>query len=181
MRDHRRRRARWQISRNRHQPFGLRAGGAGIMRYRFAWNDSQWISSLGDGAERRSRIFRGRPLLDRNRRGEPFDRVDVGPFHLLEELPCAGRRSSASQTGGTAQSNAPAAILPSLAKPASVSNAARRSMPSPPMKIRSAPPSVDAKPLGRQTLGVALGARASVVGSVPVALGARASVVGSVP
>ena len=46
----------------------------------------QVVVNLGDGADGRARIARGGFLLDRNRRRQPLDRIDVGLFHLLEEL-----------------------------------------------------------------------------------------------
>ena len=49
------------------------------------------IIDFGDGADRRARIFRGRLLLDRNRRRQPVDLVDVGLLHHFEELARIGR------------------------------------------------------------------------------------------
>ncbi len=47
---------------------------------------SQVVVDLGDGADRRARIARGGFLLDRDRRRQPLDGIDVRLFHLLEEL-----------------------------------------------------------------------------------------------
>src|SRR5207302_4984107 len=48
------------------------------------------VVDLGDGPDGGARILRGRLLLDRDRGRQPLDRVDVGLFHLLEELPGVG-------------------------------------------------------------------------------------------
>ena len=45
------------------------------------------IRDLGDGAHRGARRLRERPLLDRDRRREPIDAIDVRLRELLEELP----------------------------------------------------------------------------------------------
>src|SRR5690606_11091475 len=42
---------------------------------------------LGDGAHGGARVVRGRLLLDRDRRAQALDVVDVGFFHHAEELP----------------------------------------------------------------------------------------------
>ena len=47
----------------------------------------QIIVNLGDRTDRRARIVRGRLLLDRNRRRQTLDQIDVGLFHQLQELP----------------------------------------------------------------------------------------------
>ena len=46
----------------------------------------QVIVDFGDGADRRARVVRRRLLLDRDRRRQAFDQVDVGLFHQLQEL-----------------------------------------------------------------------------------------------
>ena len=46
----------------------------------------QVVVDLGDRADRRARVARGRLLVDRDRRREPVDRVDVGLLHHLQEL-----------------------------------------------------------------------------------------------
>ena len=51
----------------------------------------QVVVDLGHRADGRARVLRGRPLLDRDRRRQALDRVDVGLLHLLEELPRVGR------------------------------------------------------------------------------------------
>jgi hypothetical protein len=48
------------------------------------------VVDLGDGADRRARVPRRRLLIDRDRRAEPLDRVDVGLLHHLEELARVG-------------------------------------------------------------------------------------------
>ena len=52
----------------------------------------QVVVDLGDGADRRSRIRAGGLLLDRNRRRQAVDQIDVRLLHLLEELPRVGRQ-----------------------------------------------------------------------------------------
>ncbi len=52
---------------------------------------AQVVVDLGDRADRRARVARGRLLVDRDRRREPLDGVDVGLVHLPEELPRVGR------------------------------------------------------------------------------------------
>src|SRR5207244_119723 len=47
---------------------------------------AQVVVDLGDGAHGRAWIPGGRLLVDRDRRREPFDRIDVGLLHHLEEL-----------------------------------------------------------------------------------------------
>ena len=48
---------------------------------------AQVVVDLRDRADRRARVARGRLLVDRDRRREPVDRVDVGLLHHLQELP----------------------------------------------------------------------------------------------
>ena len=45
------------------------------------------VVDLGDGADRRARVARGRLLVDGDGRGEALDEVDVRLVHLAEELP----------------------------------------------------------------------------------------------
>ena len=52
--------------------------------------EAQVVVDLGDGADRRARVARGRLLVDRDRRREPVDRVDVGLLHHLQELARVG-------------------------------------------------------------------------------------------
>jgi hypothetical protein len=49
------------------------------------------IVDLGDGGDGRARVLRRGLLLDRDRRREPVDLVDVGLLHHLEELARIGR------------------------------------------------------------------------------------------
>ena len=49
--------------------------------------EPQVVVDLGDRPHRRARVAGGRLLVDRDRRRQPFDRVDVGLLHHLEELP----------------------------------------------------------------------------------------------
>ena len=53
--------------------------------------EPQVVVDLGDGADGRARVARGRLLVDRDRRREPVDRVDVGLLHHLQELARVGR------------------------------------------------------------------------------------------
>ena len=50
----------------------------------------QVVVDLGHGADRRAGVARRRLLVDRDRRREPVDRVDVGLLHHLQELPRVG-------------------------------------------------------------------------------------------
>ena len=50
------------------------------------------VVDLGDRADRRARVLGGRLLVDRDRRGQPLDEVDVGLVHLAEELPGVRRQ-----------------------------------------------------------------------------------------
>ena len=51
---------------------------------------AQVVVDLGHRADRRARVARGRLLVDRDRRREPVDRVDVGLLHHLQELARVG-------------------------------------------------------------------------------------------
>ena len=51
---------------------------------------AQVVVDLGDRADRRARVARGRLLVDRDRRAEAVDVVDVRLLHHLEELPRVG-------------------------------------------------------------------------------------------
>ena len=51
---------------------------------------AQVVVDLGDRADRRPRVARGGLLVDRDRRRQPLDRVDVRLVHLTEELPRVG-------------------------------------------------------------------------------------------
>src|SRR5665213_2834689 len=52
----------------------------------------QVVVDLGDRADRRSRVAVCRLLVDRDRRRETLDEVDVGLVHLPKELPGIGRQ-----------------------------------------------------------------------------------------
>ena len=58
----------------------MRGAGARIQQ-------AQIIVDLGDRADGRTRVVRGRFLLDRNRRRQTFDMVDVRLLHHRQELP----------------------------------------------------------------------------------------------
>ncbi len=62
----------------------VRAAGAGV-------EQPQVVVDLGDRADGRARVLRGRLLVDGDRRGQALDEVDVGLVHLAEELPRVGR------------------------------------------------------------------------------------------
>ncbi|MGY3264573.1 hypothetical protein ACVWZN_000646 [Lysobacter sp. HA35] len=51
---------------------------------------AQVVVDLGDRADGRSRVVRGRLLLDRDRRRQAFDMVDVRLLHHRQELPGVG-------------------------------------------------------------------------------------------
>ena len=51
---------------------------------------AQVVVDLGDRADRRPRVARGRLLVDRDRRRQALDRVDVGLVHLPQELARVG-------------------------------------------------------------------------------------------
>ena len=53
--------------------------------------EPQVVVDLGDRADGRARVPRRRLLVDRDRRREPVDRVDVGLLHHLQELARVGR------------------------------------------------------------------------------------------
>ena len=53
---------------------------------------AQVVVDLGDRADRRARVADGRLLVDRDRRRQALDEVDVGLVHLAEELPGVGRQ-----------------------------------------------------------------------------------------
>ena len=52
----------------------------------------QVVVDLGDRADGRARVARGRLLVDRDRRAQALDEVDVGLVHLAEELPGVRRQ-----------------------------------------------------------------------------------------
>jgi hypothetical protein len=59
----------------------VRAPDAGV-------EQAQVVVDLRDRADGRTRVARRRLLVDRDRRREPVDRVDVGLLHHLQELAC---------------------------------------------------------------------------------------------
>ena len=61
----------------------VRAAGAGE-------EQAQVVVDLGDRADRGARVAVGRLLVDRDRRRQALDEVDVGLVHLAEELPGVG-------------------------------------------------------------------------------------------
>ena len=63
----------------------MRAPGAGP-------EQAQVVVDLGDGADRRAGVAVRGLLVDRDRRREAFDEVDVGLVHLAEELPGVRRQ-----------------------------------------------------------------------------------------
>jgi hypothetical protein len=60
--------------------------GAGI-------EQAQVVVDLGDGADGGPRVVRGCLLLDADRRTQPFDDVDIGLVHQLQELPRVGAQA----------------------------------------------------------------------------------------
>ena len=63
----------------------VRAAGAGV-------EQPEVVVDLGDRADRRARVLRGRLLVDRHRGREPLDEVHVGLVHLAQELPGVRRQ-----------------------------------------------------------------------------------------
>ena len=61
-----------------------------VRRSRPRVQQAQVVVDLRHGADGRPRVVAGGLLLDRDRRGEPLDRVDIGLFHQPEELPRVG-------------------------------------------------------------------------------------------
>ena len=53
----------------------------------------QVVVDLGDRGHRAPRIVAAGPLVDRNRRLQALDQVDVGPFELVQELPGVDREA----------------------------------------------------------------------------------------
>ena len=70
------------------QPGGRRVGDADARI-----EDAHVVVDLGDRADRRARVARGRLLLDGDRRRQALDRIDVGLFHQLEKLAGIGRQA----------------------------------------------------------------------------------------
>ena len=55
--------------------------------------EAKVVVDFGDGADGRARVAVGGLLLDRDRRAQPFDVVDIGFFHLFEELAGVRRKT----------------------------------------------------------------------------------------
>ena len=53
----------------------------------------QVIVDLGDRGHRAPRVVAAGPLVDRDRRLQALDQIDVGPFELMEELPGVDREA----------------------------------------------------------------------------------------
>ena len=69
------------------------AGGGRVGHADAREQQAQVVVDLGDGADGGARVAAGRLLLDRDRRREPVDVVDVGLLHHLEELARVGRQA----------------------------------------------------------------------------------------
>ena len=54
---------------------------------------AQIVVNLGHGADGRARVVADALLVNRDRRTEPFDLVDVGLFHLPQELAGIGAQA----------------------------------------------------------------------------------------
>ena len=57
-----------------------------------AVNDAEVVVNLGDGSDRGTRRPRRGLLLDGDGRRKPFDHIDIGALHLVEELAGVGRQ-----------------------------------------------------------------------------------------
>src|SRR5262249_14978699 len=68
------------------------AGGGRVGDADAGEQQAQIVVDLRHRADGRARVLRGRLLLDRDRRREAVDRVDVRLLHQLEELPRIGRQ-----------------------------------------------------------------------------------------
>jgi hypothetical protein len=53
---------------------------------------AQVVVDFGDRADGRARVVTGRLLLNRNRRRQPLDQIDVGFLDALQKLPGIGRQ-----------------------------------------------------------------------------------------
>ena len=53
----------------------------------------QVVVDLGDRGHRAARVLAAGPLVDRDRRLQALDQVDVGPLHLVQELPGVNRQA----------------------------------------------------------------------------------------
>ena len=57
-----------------------------VLHADFRVQQAEVVVDLGDGAHRRARVLARRLLIDRDRRRQAFDDVDIGLVHLSEEL-----------------------------------------------------------------------------------------------
>ena len=74
----------------RRLPLDGRAAGGAVRAAGPGVEQPEVVVDLGDRADGRARVLRGRLLVDRDRRREALDEVDVGLVHLPEELPRVG-------------------------------------------------------------------------------------------
>jgi len=58
-----------------------------------AEQQAQIVLNLGDGADRGARVVAGGFLIDRDRRRQPLDRIDIRLVDLAEELPRIRRQA----------------------------------------------------------------------------------------
>ncbi len=72
--------------------FDRQAGGGRIGHADARPQQPHVVVDLGDGADGRARVLRGGLLLDRDRRRQAVDLVDVGLLHHLQELARIGRQ-----------------------------------------------------------------------------------------
>ena len=90
---------------------------------------AQVVVDLGDRADRRPRVARRRLLVDRDRRRQPLDRVDVRLVHLPEEL--ARVRATATRRSGAGprrrSCRTPATTCPSRTSPVMTTSESRGS------------------------------------------------------
>jgi hypothetical protein len=69
-----------------------------LLVFRAVWRagageeQTQVIVDFGDCADRRARVVTGRLLLDRDRRRESLDQIDIGFLHALQKLSRIGRQ-----------------------------------------------------------------------------------------
>jgi hypothetical protein len=79
-----------------HLPDGLRLERCVVVgaarRAHAGVQQAQVVVDLGDRADRRARVVRGRLLLDRDGRGQALDVVEVRLLHHRQELPRVGRQ-----------------------------------------------------------------------------------------
>ena len=91
---------RWPSSRERilsticcgRLPLDRRAAGRAVRPAGPGVEQPEVVVDLGDGADGRARVLGGRLLVDRDRRRQTLDEVDVGLVHLAQELPGVRRQ-----------------------------------------------------------------------------------------